>query len=515
MKRRSFIKHTTHALGIPTLLGAFGFSSFAQTIAKAAAESKKVMVMIYLQGGNDGLNTVIPMDQLSALNKVRPHVILPENKLLSLSGTNVALHPELGGLQSLFNEDRLRIIQSVGYPEQNYSHFRSTDIWMSGSGAEELVNSGWPGRYLDNKFSGYPENYPNEIDTDPLSIEIGYGSTMLFQGPAASMSMVLKDPTDFYGLVDNAESELPDTLVGDRLKHIRFTARQSQLYGEVVKQAAEKIKQQKSYPETDLAQQLKIVARLIAGGLKTSLYLVRIDGFDTHDSQVEDTDHTKGEHASLMAELNGAIMAFMNDLEFHGVDDDVVGMTFSEFGRRIVSNASLGTDHGAAAPMFVFGNNVVPGVLGDNPVIPENATYKDNLPWQHDFRAVYASLLQQWFGVSGSDRNDILFNDFTTLPIIKSEPIVSTKTNNFDRNFKVFPNPIHDVASVSFTSNGNPIQIDAVDLSGKMVSRIFSGKTQPGNQTLSWNANNLPAGNYMVVFRSTDFQKTIKVVKVK
>lgn len=515
MKRRSFIKHTGHALAIPTLLGGFGFSSFAQSLAQAAAESNKVLVMIYLQGGNDGLNTVIPLDQLSALNKVRPHVILPENKLLSLSGTNAALHPELTGLQSLFNEDRLRIIQSVGYPEQNYSHFKSTDIWMSASDSDNLLRSGWPGRYLDHQFPGYPENYPNDTNSDPLSIEIGYGSTMLFQGPAASMSMVLKDPTDFYGLVDNVESELPDTLVGDKLKHIRFTARQSQSYGEVVKKAAEKVTAQKSYPETDLAQHLKIVARLIAGGLETSMYLVRIKGFDTHDNQVDSSDHTKGEHAVLLKEVNDAIMSFMNDLEYHGVDDKVTGMTFSEFGRRIVSNASLGTDHGAAAPMFIFGNNVVPGILGNNPIIPSNSTYKDNLPWEYDFRGVYASILQQWFELPETDRDKILHNNFDTIPVIKSEQLVSSENQNISQTFKVFPNPMVDIATVSYVTNGNPIEIFAVDLQGKMESRVFTGKTHPGKQTVQWNTSKLIPGNYILVFKSRDFQKTIKVVKAR
>ncbi len=238
MKRRSFIRHTAHALGIPALLGPFGFSSFARQLSEGLLENDRVLVIIYLQGGNDGLNTVIPLDMMSVLNKVRPHVILPENKLLPLSGTNAALHPELSGLHSLFNENRLRIVQSVGYPDQNYSHFRSTDIWMSGSDSDELVTSGWTGRYLNQKFPGYPDGYPNTSFPDPMAIEIGYGSTMLFQGPDAAMSMVLKDPTDFYSLIKNADEEVPDTFAGDKLKYIRITARQSQQYGATIKTAA-------------------------------------------------------------------------------------------------------------------------------------------------------------------------------------------------------------------------------------------------------------------------------------
>lgn len=515
MKRRTFLKHTAHTVALPALLGPFGNRLFAQTLNAGLNGENKILVIIYLQGGNDGLNTVIPLDQLSALNKVRPHVILPENKLLKLSGANVALHPQLKGLQSLFAEDRLKIIQSVGYPEQNYSHFRSTDIWMSGSDADQLVTSGWTGRFLNSQYPGFPENYPNENNTDPLSIEIGYGSTMMFQGPEAAMSMVLNDPTDFYGLVENSEGELPNTIAGDKLRHIRLTARQSQLYGEVVKQAAQKINNQKPYPETDLAQQLKIVSRLIAGGLKTPLYLVRIDGFDTHDNQVEAGDHSKGEHSELLKNVDEAILAFMNDLEFLGVDDSVTGMTFSEFGRRIVSNASMGTDHGAAAPMFVFGNHVVPGVFGENPSISESASYKDNLPFQTDFREVYASILEQWFNIGKTERNNILLKDFNRIPVIKTEPLVSANENLLPSQFKVYPNPVQKMATVQFFSTGKTVNIYVIDLTGKIVSTVFSGKTKPGIQNISWNTGNIPNGNYHVIFSDENFRKSFPIIKAR
>jgi len=513
MKRRAFIKHTSHAIGISALLGTTGFTTLARSLAKKAAENKKVLVLIYLQGGNDGLNTLIPLDQMSALNKVRPHVVIPESDLLKLAGTDLALHPSLPGFKGLFEEERLRIVQSVGYPEQNFSHFRSTDIWMSGSGANELLTSGWTGRYLTNQFPGYPEDYPSPINPDPLAIEIGYGSTMLFQGPEAAMSMVIKDPTDFYGLVDNFEDELPDTKAADKLRHIRLTARQSQLYGEVVKNAASKINQQKPYPQTELAEQLKIVSRLIAGGLQTPMYLVKIDGFDTHDNQVTVTDHTKGEHADLLKELNDSVMAFMADLEFHKVDDKVLGMTFSEFGRRIVSNASFGTDHGAAAPVFVFGNDLVPGVLGENPVISSASTYKDNLEWKYDFRQIYASVLEQWFELEQMDRSEVLLDDFETVPVIKSGFAVGVHDSVLENQFNVYPNPIQDKATIQFYSINEKMTISVFDNNGKLMEQIFAGTVNPGIHHFSWKTSQLAAGNYLVVFRSKSVRKAIQVVK--
>ena len=519
MKRRTFLRHSTHGLAVPALLGSMGFSPYRNlaSLLKLSQETDRVLVLIFLQGGNDGLNTLIPLSQLSALNQVRPHVILPENKLLELPGTELALHPELKYMQSLFNEGRLRPVQSVGYPEQNFSHFRSTDIWMSASDSDQLVNSGWVGRHLAQDHPEFPENYPNETFTDPVSIEIGYSSSLIFQGPSAPMNMVINDPSYFYELVDGVEGPVPEGLAGEKLKHIRLTARQSQLYGEVVKQAAQRGRNQTDYPSNNrLADQLRLVARLIAGGLKTPLYLVSLDGFDTHDAQVESYDHTKGEHANLLRQLDQAVQSFMKDLELQKADDRVLGMTFSEFGRRIVSNASLGTDHGSAAPMFVFGNEVIPGVLGYDPIISPNSTYADNLNMQFDFRAVYASILEQWFGKSEVDRHQILYKDFITLPILRNE-VVSTRDRFQDSApaIRVFPNPIQANSILEVEANGEPMRVDLIDLQGRVVKPLFSGILPKGKQQINWPAGRLPAGNYVVRMQQAGRNQSVKVMKVQ
>lgn len=519
MKRRSFLRHSTHGLAVPALLGSFGFSPYRNlsSLLKLSEETDKVLVLIFLQGGNDGLNTLIPLSQLSALNKVRPHVILPENKLLKLSDSGLALHPSLKGLQELYTQGRLRPIQSVGYPEQNYSHFRSTDIWMSGSDSDQLVNSGWAGRQLAQEHPEFPEDYPNDVFTDPLSIEIGYGSSLIFQGPKAPMNMVINDPSYFYELVDGVEGPLPEGLAGEKLRHIRLTARQSQLYGEVVKKAALYGRNQADYPSNNpLADQLKIVARLIAGGLKTPLYLVNLSGFDTHDAQVASYDHTQGEHANLLRQLDEGIMSFLKDLELQKADDRVLGMTFSEFGRRIVSNASLGTDHGSAAPMFVFGNEVIPGALGYDPIISQYSTYEDNLSMQFDFRAVYASILEQWFGKSAVDRHQILFKDFITLPILRDE-VVSTK-DHFRESapaIRVFPNPVQANSILEVEASGDPMRIDLIDLQGRMVKPLFSGILPKGKQQINWPVGRLPVGNYVVRLQQAGRNQSVQVMKVQ
>lgn len=519
MKRRSFLRHSTHGLAVPALLGSVGFSPYRNLAAllNLAEATDRVLVLIFLQGGNDGLNTLIPLSQLSALNQVRPHVILPENSLLQLEGTEMALHPSLTGLQELYKQGRLRPIQSVGYPDPDFSHFRSTDIWMSASDADQLINSGWAGRHLAYEHPGFPDAYPNADFPDPLSIEIGYGSSLLFQGPVAPMNLVINDPSHFYELVDGVEGPLPDGLAGDKLQHVRLTARQSQQYGTVVKKAADTGSNLVEYPAgNSLADQLKIVARLINGGLNTPLYLVHLSGFDTHDAQVDSTDHTKGEHATLLRYLDEAIMSFMTDLERQKADDRVLGMTFSEFGRRIVSNASLGTDHGSAAPMFVFGNEVVPGVLGEAPIISPQATYADNLEMQHDFRAVYASILEQWFGQSSVDRQQALLQDFETLPVIRSE-VVNTQPQLAQqaKSIRVYPNPIQASTVLEVEADGQPLRIDLLDMQGRMVTPLFTGRLPKGKQRLPIPGANLPYGNYVISLQQANSRQSLQITKAR
>ncbi len=519
MDRRKFLRHAGHSLAIPGLMSSFGFSmqgrKSLENFLRLASDSNRVLILIYLQGGNDGLNTVIPMDQVSVLNKVRPHVVLPDDKILGLDDAQVGLHPSLPGFKSLYEEGRLGIVQNVGYPEQNYSHFRSTDIWMSGSDSNQLVNSGWPGRLLSQEYPQYPDEYPNTEMPDPLAIEIGYGSSLLFQGPTASMSMVLNNADSFYNLVDNVEEEAPDTVAGDKLKFVRLVARQSQLYGEVVTAAAKKVNTHASYPENNvLGAQLKIVSKLIAGGLKTPVYMVRIGGFDTHDAQVVAGDHTKGEHAELLKKVNDAVMAFMQDAELQGIDDRVIGMTFSEFGRRIVSNASLGTDHGSAAPLFVFGNEVTGGVLGNNPTIDSNSTFEHNLEMQYDFRQVNASIIEQWFGVSTADTTNVMLNEFETLPIIgKPEVISGLNPLKTETEANIYPNPLVGITSIDFYSNGEPLEVSLMDLQGKKVAQIYSGQTKHGKQQIIWDASHLIAGRYLIVFRNQKSHYSKLVVK--
>ncbi len=517
MKRRTFIHHATHSLALPGLLGSFGFSVDGEeklkTLLTQAAQANKVLVLIYLQGGNDGLNTVIPLDQLSNLNKVRPQVVMPDTKLIKLN-SSVGLHPSLNGFSNLYKEGKLNIVQSVGYQDQSFSHFRSTDIWMSGSGASNLVTSGWAGRYLYNVYPSYPTGFPSAENPDPLAVEIGYGASMIFQGPSALMTTVISDPTNFYQLINDTNDTVPATNAGNKLGFVRLIAKQSQQYGVVLKNAAAKVTTQKPYPSNNsLANELKVVSRLVAGGLSTSLYLVRMGGFDTHDAQVDATDHTIGKHANLLKNLDEAVTAFMADLKFLGVDDKVVGMTFSEFGRRIISNAGNGTDHGAAAPMFVFGNKVLGGISGKNPVIPATANYNDNLDKQFDYRQIYSSVLQQWFGTTAGTASNLLNSTFSTVPIINDGTVTALLDIAPIEPIVIYPNPVNQSAKIEFISSGSLSTIELVNLDGKHITTLHSGIVPTGKQTIDWNASTLPSGNYIALYRTGNQQFTQRVIK--
>lgn len=523
MRRRKFLKNTASGLVLPTIAGGVGFKSlemtnFAQAL-QLANDTDKVIVMVYLSGGNDGLNTVVPLDQLSNLSKARENVLIPENQLLKLNDADVGLHPSMTELKEMYDEGKLTVVQNVGYPDPDFSHFRSTDIWMSGSSSDQIISSGWTGRYLEDAHPNYPADYPNTDSPHPLAIEIGYSSSMLFQGASNNMGMVINDPEYFYELIEETNPPVPNTKAGNRLEYVRLVAKQSQVYGELVKQAAENVPSQGNYPDDNwLAEQLKIVARLIAGGLQTKLYLVEYGSFDTHDGQVDASDHTKGEHANLLKNVSSAIKAFSDDLEGLQVDDRVIGMTFSEFGRRVLSNASGGTDHGTSAPLFLFGSNVNSGVIGANAVIPDSVDYWYNMDMQFDFRQVYSTLFAQWLCVPQSSVDNLLYQNFEHLPFVKNSPcgFVDTKEHvvHGQQLIKVFPNPVMDFAQIEFIGFGTTVQIEIYTMDGKKVSSPLRGNYPPGNHVAGFSVADLPAGTYFVKYRSGTSIQSAKLIKM-
>lgn len=427
MKRRDFFRITLPSVALPVLVNGFSLQAFAESpladLVDAGEENDRVLVLVQLNGGNDGLNTIIPLDIYDRYYAARTNIAIPRDKVLTLEGADhTGLNPAMTHIQQLYNEGKVSIVQAVSYPKPNFSHFRATDIWLTGADSDQILESGWAGRYLDEAFPGFPTDYPSSKMTDPLAIQIGGIVSPALQGPLTTMGMAISNPTSFYDLLKSETATAPPTRAGDQLAYIRQMSVKTDQYAGVIKQAALKVKQQSDkYPpagKNPLADQLKIVARLIAGGLKTKVYMVSMGGFDTHSRQTEQGNTTAGNHARLLGRLSEAVGAFMADINSLGAGDRVLGMTFSEFGRRIKSNASGGTDHGAGAPVILFGNKVKPGIMGTSPDIPAQATVKDNISMQHDFRALYAGILRNWFQKEPAETRLVLYKDFQPLSIV-------------------------------------------------------------------------------------------------
>jgi uncharacterized protein (DUF1501 family) len=426
MKRRDFFRNTVPIL-LPSLVHGMSFrawasSPFLRAAARGVGEGR-VVVLIQLNGGNDGLNTVIPLEYYDAYYKARTNIAIPQDKVLRLHGNDkTGLHPAMPELQQLYAAGKLTIVQGVSYPQPNFSHFRATDIWLTGADAGQILPTGWAGRYLDEEYPEFPQSYPNPNMPDPLAIQVGSLVSPALQGPALTMGMAISNPNSFYDLLNDRSAPAPATRAGDQLAYIREMAVKTDQYAGVIKKAAQKVTRQSDcYPpagKNPLADQLKIVARLVAGGLKTRFYLVSMGGFDTHAKQTDNADMTTGNHAKLLARLSEAVNAFQDDLSGLQVEDRVIGMTFSEFGRRIQSNASGGTDHGAAAPVFIFGAKVQAGMIGQNPTWPDKLTVNDNLAMQYDFRAIYSTLLEKWFLADQATADSVLFKPYAPINFI-------------------------------------------------------------------------------------------------
>jgi uncharacterized protein (DUF1501 family) len=334
------------------------------------------------------------------------------------------MHPALSELRDMYNAGKVTIVQAVSYPNPNFSHFRATDIWFSGSSSNEDLDTGWLGRTLDKNYPDYPAAYPSAAMPDPLAIQIGSTLPFSLQGPAVNMGYNVANPAQLLNVINATTDPAPDNDYGRELTFLRQMKDHSNAYtGVITKAYNAQATLTTLYPATGntLADQLKIVARLIGGGLATPVYIVNHPGsHDTHVDQVVTGNTTTGTQANNLSILSKAVNAFQKDIELMGKAEQVAGMTFSEFGRRIISNASNGTDHGTAAPVMFFGTGVKGGIIGTSPNIPLNATVNDQVPMQFDFRQLYATVMQDWLCLSASESQSVLGSNFTRVPIFAS-----------------------------------------------------------------------------------------------
>ena len=389
MKRRNFGQ-----LGIGACAGlAIGSGhpgGWLQTLASELAvdenswlNSEKILVVIQLSGGNDGLNTIVPYrDPLYA--KARPKLGIPTSDLIKIG--DIGLHPSLRQLDGLLSAHRFMTIQGVGYPMPNRSHFESMDIWHSCQTKKDRTQSGWIGRWIAEQDQASSSDSPAiHLGAEPIPLACQEKGVQV-PSLASLEQMRLKSQIRRESQ-QQMRSEPPRTDTGSLLDFVSTSTATAM----EVSQRLEKILAQPDasgdFPKTTLGEKLRAVSRLILAGVKTRVYYVTLDGFDTHANQPE-------VHAALLRQWSEAMSAFLARLDESGHQDRVLVMTFSEFGRRVSENASMGTDHGAAAPMFLAGPRLPKIIHGPNPDLSD--LEDGDLKYEIDFRSVYAAILDGW-----------------------------------------------------------------------------------------------------------------------
>ncbi len=406
VSRRGFLKGAS----VAPLAWGIG-SPVPHLLRRALADSEKkvdgpILVVVQLSGGNDGLNTVVPF-QDKRYRQARPKLAIPAADVLKLS-EGLGLHPALRGFADLWEREQLAIVQGVGYPQPNRSHFESMDIWHTCLRKSDPRTDGWLGRALDQWSA-------TRTASDPLALHLGAEKQ-----PLALVSRQVRVPSirslDQFRLNAGEEREAISQLVkaqraddeDDLLSFVQTsTASAIDVSGRFGKLRDGGAKPH-DYPATALGAKLSTVAQLIAASLETRIYYVELDGFDTHAQQ-------PAAHSSLLKQLGDAVQALNRHMADLGLGDRVLTLCFSEFGRRVAENASDGTDHGAAAPVFLVGNRVAPGLIGTHPRLDD--LDQGDLKFHTDFRQVYASILDSWLGVSSEK---VLGGKFDALPAIRA-----------------------------------------------------------------------------------------------
>ena len=384
LSRRHFLKHAAAGSAVLT------FGGLAPSALQAAAQqsqSERILVVVELAGGNDGLNTVIPFGD-ETYRRLRPKLAIAKSDVLDI-GDGLGFHPAMRGFADLLEAGRLAIVQGVGYPDPNRSHFESMDIWHSCQRKEDTRTDGWLGRMLE------------ETDTasggDPSALHLGYDKQ-----PFALMSRKVRVPSirslDQFRLQGTEDAEFKKAVHeladarreqgNDLLNFVQSSTSSAISASERLTQSNTSYKSDTTYPKSQLGEQLKTVAKLISSGLKTSIYYVQLNGFDTHSQQPD-------AHQGLLRQLSESVKSFLDDMDQLKQSDRVAVMCFSEFGRRVEENASEGTDHGTAGPMFIAGAAVKPGLIGKHPAL--SSLQDGDLKHHTDFRQVYAAAIQNWF----------------------------------------------------------------------------------------------------------------------
>jgi uncharacterized protein (DUF1501 family) len=420
----AFLQRSAFGLPMPE----FGASSIP------GVDEDRILVVVQLSGGNDGLNTVIPYAD-DAYHRARPGIAIRADQALKLDTRRaIGLHPRMADLKALYDDGLCSIVQGVGYPNPNRSHFKSMDIWHTAD--TSAIGDGWIGRYFDSQCCGYGAGESGAPDgrapgapgapavseaAGPRAIAIGREAPLAMQGRQIKpVSFETPDLFRWTGkdvaapLADPYEAmnrrAAPEDSAGPNADFLTRTALDAQISSDLIRKAVA-LRPLVSYPGSAIARQLAMIAQMIRAGLKTRVYYATLGGFDTHAGQ----GGAQGGHANLLNQFSSAMRAFYADLKAQENDKRVLTMTFSEFGRRVSQNASGGTDHGTAAPMFLCGPMVRPGLLGRYPSLTNLDS--GDLRYEVDFRSVYAGILKDWLQ---ADAEAVLEGRFEPLGVTRT-----------------------------------------------------------------------------------------------
>lgn len=419
--RREFLRTTVLGSALSVTVPAFLANTFSALQANAAdsatqiatGRDSSILVVLQMAGGNDGINTVAPFSN-DHYHRARPNLGLRTSDILKLSD-DVGFHPSLTGFKEMYDAGSLAVIQGVGYPNPNRSHFRSTEIWQTASDSGRFEQYGWLGRYFDNACAGADPTVGVNIGRQmpqafaakkPMGVSLENAQGYRFissergrQGSASEESYrKLNESDESMHMAGGDGSNSGDTIgsIGGSVKHtgsaldfLERTAMDAQISSDKIRAISSKVENKAGYPQSQLANSLKLIARLIGGGLPTRVFYASQGGYDTHTNQA-------GTQQRLLKDLGDSVKAFTEDLKAQGNMSRVLVMTFSEFGRRVAENASGGTDHGAAAPMFVIGDKVKAGLLGKYPSLAPADLFEGDMKYSVDFRSVYAGVLENW-----------------------------------------------------------------------------------------------------------------------
>jgi uncharacterized protein (DUF1501 family) len=577
--RRDFLKKLPLAMSIPFTLGGVSLRVMGQgtlrRLAAAAPDDGRVLIILQMHGGNDGLNCCIPVKDYNLYYNSRPNIAIPAanslRKYVALDSTlnensQIGLHPDMIAMKGLYDQGRMAVVQGVSYQNNNGSHFRGRDIWFMGGSFNDYYDSGWVGRYLQGEYAPYqyPDEFlnplfPENTMKDPLAIELGTDVSLLFHQSGNIPTSFSLPPGDFESLEElegfNEKADprgIPPTgLEGSRYyKELEWILDLEDKTEDYTKTLLEKYtaggKPSITYPTTypfnapqgslrnPLSSQFDTIARLLAGGCKTKVFLAKIGGFDTHADQVEKYDSTMGGHAALLYHISTAVKAFQEDLRARGLEERVLTITTSEFSRRVKSNGSYGTDHGTAGPMFIFGKGVVPGVNGN--AFETNAS-GDNLKMQYDYRNVYANIMIDWMkvpesripeifpGVNGGPGLDPRNPSSTTTDGVSFEKMplaqqVITGNEGFiGGRFALencYPNPAKTKTTLHFRVNSAyQVFIDLYDTQGRKMKAMVDGIYEPGEHKIEVDLTGLPVGSYIYEMKTGFYKDSKKLVIVK